>query len=148
MSSRFEPVALLAAPAGLLAARLLGIDPLAVWCAFAVCVVLPGWGAMRLLRVERELGLGGAAVVATSLGLAIWIAPLAAAFLAGLPLGAPLAVVIGAGVLLCLAALTRPVLFERMRWWEVVAGALAAAAFAFVAWRLSSGILSDALFHV
>ena len=148
MSSRFEPVALLAAPAGLLAARLLGIDPLAVWCAFAVCVMLPGWGAMRLLRVERGLGLGGAAVVSTSLGLAIWIAPLAAAFLAGLPLGAPLAVVIGAGVLLCLAALTRPVLFERVRWWEVVAGALAAAAFAFVAWRLSTGIISDALFHV
>ncbi|HEX2586658.1 MAG TPA: DUF6541 family protein [Gaiellales bacterium] len=148
MSSRFEPVALLAAPAGLLAARLLGIDPLAVWCAFAVCVMLPGWGAMRLLRVERELGLAGASAVATALGLAVWIAPLAAAFAAGLPLGAPLAVVLGAGVLLCLAAVTRPLLFERVEWWEVVAGAVAAAAFAFVAWRLSTGIISDALFHV
>ncbi|HEY0386863.1 MAG TPA: DUF6541 family protein [Gaiellales bacterium] len=148
MSSRFEPVALLAAPAGLLAARLLGIDALAVWCAFAVCVMLPGWGAMRLLRVERELGLAGAAVVSTSLGLAVWIAPLAAAFVAGLPLGAPLAVVIAAGVVLCLAALTRPLLFERVEWWEVVAGALAAAAFGLVAWRLSTGIISDALFHV
>jgi hypothetical protein len=148
MSSRFEPVALLAAPAGLLAARLLGIDPLAVWCAFAVCVMLPGWGAMRLLRVERELGLAGASAVATALGLAVWIAPLAAAFAAGLSLGAPLAVVLGAGVLLCLAAVTRPLLFERVEWWEVVAGAVAAAAFAFVAWRLSTGIISDALFHV
>jgi len=148
MSSRFEPVGLLAAPAGLLAARLLGIDPLAVWCAFVVTVMLPGWGAMRLLRVERELGLAGAAVVSTSLGLAIWIAPLAAAFAAGLPLGAPLAVVLAAGVLLCAAALTRPLLFDRVRWWEVAAGAVAAAAFAFVAWRLSTGIISDALFHV
>src|SRR5919206_2871780 len=100
MSSRFEPVALLAAPAGLLAARLLGIDPLAVWCAFAVCVMIPGWGAMRLLRVERELGLSGAAVVSTALGLAVWIAPLAAAFLAGLPLTAPLVAVVAAGAAL------------------------------------------------
>jgi len=76
--------------------------------------MLPGWGAMRLLRVERELGLAGAMAVSTSLGLAIWIAPLAAAFAAGLPLGAPLAVVLGAGVLLCLAAVTRPLLFERV----------------------------------
>src|SRR4051794_35945293 len=137
MSSRFEPVALLAAPAGLLAARLLGIDPLAVWCAFVVTVMLPGWGAMRLLRVERELGLAGAAAVSTSLGLAVWIAPLAAAFAAGLPLGAPLAVVIGAGVVLCLAAVTRPLLFDRVRWWEVVAGAVAAAAVALVGWGAS-----------
>ena len=67
MSSRLEPAALLVAPAVLVAARLAGIDALAVWCAFAVCVMLPGWGAMRLLRVERGLGLSGAAVVSTSL---------------------------------------------------------------------------------
>ena len=90
MSSRFEPAALLVAPAGLLLTRAAGIDVLAVWFAFAVCVMLPGWGAMRLLRVERELGLAGAAVVSTSLGLAVWIAPLAAAFLVHLPLSAPL----------------------------------------------------------
>jgi hypothetical protein len=148
MSSRFEPVALLVAPAGLVAARLLGLDAVSVWCAFAVCVMLPGWGAMRLLRVERELGLAGAAVVSTSLGLAVWIAPLAAAFLVHLPLAAPLAVVLVAGLVLCAAAVTRPLLFDRVTWWEVVVGALSAAAFAFLAWRLSTGIISDALFHV
>src|SRR5436309_4121974 len=100
MSTRLELPALLAAPAGLLVARALGIDAVAVWCAFAVCVMVPGWGAMRLLRVERELGLSGAAVVSTALGLAIWIAPLAAAFLVGLPLTAPLAAVVAAGAVL------------------------------------------------
>jgi hypothetical protein len=148
MSSRFEPAALLAAPAGLVAARLLGLDAVSVWCAFVVCVMLPGWGAMRLLRVERELGLAGAAVVSTTLGLAVWIAPLAAAFVVHLPLAAPLAVVLAAGVALCAVAVTRPLLFDRVTWWEVVTGALSAAAFAFLAWRLSTGIVSDALFHV
>src|SRR4051812_41210441 len=97
MSSRLEPAALLVAPAVLVAARLAGIDALAVWCAFAVCVMLPGWGAMRLLRIERGLGLSGAAVVSPSLGLAIWIAPLAAAFVVHLPLTAPLVAVLIAG---------------------------------------------------
>src|SRR3954447_19915100 len=148
MSSRLEPAALLVAPAVLVAARLAGIDPLAVWCAFAVCVVLPGWGAMRLLRIERGLGLSGAAVVSTSLGLAIWIAPLAAAFVVHLPLTAPLVAVLIAGAVLCSLALTRPLLFDRVSVWEAVAGALAAGLFAFLAWRISTGVISDALFHV
>ena len=71
MSSRLELPALIAAPVVLVLARVLGIDAVAVWCAFAVCVLIPGWGAMRLLRVERELGLSGAAVVSTALGLAV-----------------------------------------------------------------------------
>jgi hypothetical protein len=148
MSSRLELPALLAAPVGLLLTRLLGIDALAVWCAFAVCVMLPGWGAMRLLRVERELGLAGAAVVSTALGLAVWIAPLAAAFAAGLPLSAPLVAVLLAGVVLCGWAVTRPLLFERVLPYEAAAGALAAIAFAFLSWRISTGVISDALFHV
>ena len=148
MSSRLEPAALLVAPAVLVAARLAGIDALAVWCAFAVCVMLPGWGAMRLLRIERGLGLSGAAVVSTSLGLAIWIAPLAAAFAVHLPLTAPLVAVLIAGVVLCSVAVTRPLLFDRVSVWEAVAGALAAGLFAFIAWRISTGVISDALFHV
>ena len=148
MSSRFEPAALAVAVAGLLASRLLGLDAIAVWCAFVVCVVAPGWGAMRLLRVERGLGLAGAAVVSTSLGLAVWIAPLAAAFAVHLPLGAPLATVLLAGLVMCGMAFRRPLLLERLPWWEAAAGARAAGAFAFVAWRLSSGVISDALFHV
>jgi hypothetical protein len=148
MSSRLEPAALLVALAVLVAARLAGIDALAVWSAFAVCVMLPGWGAMRLLRIERGLGLSGAAVVSTSLGLAIWIAPLAAAFAVHLPLTAPLVAVLIAGVVLCGVAVTRPLLFDRVSVWEAVAGALAAGLFAFVSWRISTGIISDALFHV
>src|SRR6476646_1791682 len=131
MSSRLEPAALLVAPAVLVAARLAGINALAVWSAFAVCVMLPGWGAMRLLRVERGLGLAGAVVVSTSLGLAVWIAPLAAAFAVHLSLGAPLATVLLAGLVMCGLAFRRPLLLERMPWWEAAAGALAAAAFAF-----------------
>jgi hypothetical protein len=148
MSSRFEPAALAAAVAGLLAARLLGLDAVAVWCAFVLCVMAPGWGAMRLLRVERGLGLAGTAVVSTSLGLAVWIAPLAAAFAVHLPLGAPLATVLLAAAVMCGLALRRPLLLERLPWWEPVVGAAAAAAFAFLAWRLSTGVISDALFHV
>src|SRR5262245_35844716 len=148
MSSRFEPAALAVAVAGLLASRLLGLDAIAVWCAFVVCVVAPGWGAMRLLRVERGLGLAGALVVSTSLGLAVWIAPLAAAFAVHLSLGAPLLTVLLAGLVMCGLAVRRPLLLERLPWWEAAAGALAAGAFAFLAWRLSTGLISDALFHV
>jgi hypothetical protein len=148
MSSRLELPALIAAPVVLVLARVLGIDAVAVWCAFAVCVLIPGWGAMRLLRVERELGLSGAAVVSTALGLAVWIAPLAAAFLVGLPLTAPLVAVLGAGAIMAGIAVTRPLLLERVAWYEVLAGGAAAVAFAFLSWRISTGVISDALFHV
>jgi hypothetical protein len=148
MTTRTEPAVLLVAPAGLIAARVVGLDVVAVWCAFAVCVLLPGWGALRLLRVERELGLAGSAPAAAALGLAVWTPPLAAAFIVHLPLGVPLVVVLGAGAVLCGLALVRPPLLERAPWWEVAVGALAAGAFAFLAWRLSTGVISDALFHV
>jgi hypothetical protein len=148
MTTRTEPAVLLAAPAGLIVARVIGLDVVAVWCAFAVCVLLPGWGALRLLRVERELGLAGSAPAAAALGLAVWTPPLAAAFIAHLSLGVPLVVVLAAGAVLCGVALVRPPLLERAPWWEVAAGTLAAGAFAFLAWRLSTGVISDALFHV
>ena len=148
MTTRTEPAVLLAAPAGLIVARVVGLDVVAVWCAFAVCVLLPGWGALRLLRVERELGLAGSAPAAAALGLAVWTPPLAAAFIVHLSLGVPLVVVLGAGAVLCGLALVRPPLLERAPWWEVAAGTLAAGAFAFLAWRLSTGVISDALFHV
>jgi hypothetical protein len=148
MTTRTEPAVLLAAPAGLIVARVVGLDVVAVWCAFAVCVLLPGWGALRLLRVERELGLAGSAPAAAALGLAVWTPPLAAAFIAHLSLGVPLVVVLAAGAVLCGVALVRPPLLERAPWWEVAAGTLAAGAFAFLAWRVSTGVISDALFHV
>jgi uncharacterized protein DUF6541 len=148
MTTRTEPAVLLAAPVGLIAARLLGVDVIAVWCAFAVCVLVPGWGALRLLRVERELGLAGSGPAAAALGLAVWTPPLAATFIVHLSLGVPLTVVVGAGVVLCGLALVRPPLLEKAPWWEIAAGALAAGLFAFLAWRMSTGVISDALFHV
>jgi hypothetical protein len=148
MLNRTEAAALLAAPAGLIVSRLLGLEAVAVWCAFAVCVLLPGWGALRLLRVERELGLAGAGPAAAAVGLAVWTPPLAAALIVHLPFDAPLTVVLAATVVLCGLALFRPLLLERVPWWEVAAGAASAVAFAFLAWRLSTGIVSDALFHV
>src|SRR5437764_1808294 len=113
MTTRTEPAVLLAAPAGLIVARVVGVDVVAVWFAFAVCVLLPGWGALRLLRVERELGLAGAAPAAAALGLAVWTPPLAAAFVAHFSLGVPLAVVLAAAAALCGLALKRPLLLER-----------------------------------
>src|SRR3954462_14112100 len=124
MSSRLEPAALLVAPAVLVAARLAGIDPLAVWCAFAVCVVLPGWGAMRLLRIERGLGLSGAAVGSTSLGLAIWIAPRAAPVVVQPPLAAAVGGGLVAGAVLGSAAGAGALLFGRVAGLEALAGAL------------------------
>src|SRR6478609_6008442 len=76
------------------------------------------------------------------------IAALAAAFAVHLPLTAPLVAVLIAGVVLCGVAVTRPQLFDRVSVWEAVAGALAAGLFAFVSWRISTGVISDALFHV
>ncbi|MDX6534101.1 MAG: hypothetical protein QOF68_1845 [Gaiellales bacterium] len=148
MRARAEAAALIAAPLGLLAARALGSDPLAVWFGFAVCILLPGWAAVRLLRLERILGLAGSIVAATALGLAVWTPPLAAAFVGRTSFGPALAVVLGATAVLCVAALRRPLLLELPAWWEALAGAVGAAAFGFVAWRLSTGVISDALFHV
>ena len=146
MTTRTEPAVLLAAPAGLIAARLLGVDVIAVWCAFAVCVLVPGWGALRLLRVERELGLAGSAPAAAALGLAVWTPPLAATFIAHLSLGVPLTVVVGARRGAMWAGAVRPPLLEKAPWWEIAAGALAAGLFAFLTWRMSTGVISDALF--
>ena len=115
MTTRTDPAVLLAAPAGLIAARLLGVDAVAVWCAFAVCVLLPGWGALRLLRVERELGLAGAGPAAAALGLAVWTPPLAAAFVVHLSLGVPLTVVVAAGALLCGSATLVPIRIAQQR---------------------------------
>jgi hypothetical protein len=119
-----------------------------VWFGFAVCILLPGWAAVRLLRLERILGLAGSIVAATALGLAVWIPPLAAAFVGHTSFGPPFAVVLAATVVMSAAALRRPLLLELPAWWEALAGAAAAAAFGFVAWRLSTGVISDALFHV
>ena len=65
-----------------------------MWCAAAIVVLVPGWAAVRLLRLERHVGMSGAIPVAFGLGLAVWTVPLAVAFLFTLPFGYPLAAVL------------------------------------------------------
>jgi len=94
MTTRAEVAVLGLLPLGLLAARALALDGPAVWCAAAIVVLVPGWAAVRLLRLERHVGMSGAIPVAFGLGLAVWTMPLAVAFLFTLPFGYPLAAVL------------------------------------------------------
>src|SRR6476646_5707254 len=117
--------------AGLLLARGLGLDAIAVWLAFVLVLLLPGWLALRALELEGELGRAGCAPVAAALGLVAWGPPLALAYLIGLPLG----FVIGA-VACEIAALAiglrRPPALPSAGAWELGAGSVAVAAFAYL----------------
>ena len=97
MRTRAEPAVLLAVPLGLLAARLLDLAAPAVWLAACAVLLVPGWGLMRLLRLERHAGFGGALPVCLALGLVMWTPALAVGFLLQLPFGAVLAMAVAAG---------------------------------------------------
>jgi hypothetical protein len=148
MSARAEVAVLGLLPLGLLASRALGLDAPAVWFAAFVCVLVPGWAAVRLLRLDRHVGLSGAIPVSFGLGLAVWTVPLAVAFLLTLPFGYPLVAVIMLGWGGMAIALRRTVALEPVPPVELAAGAGASLAFAFLTWRLSTGVVGDALFHV
>ncbi len=148
MSTRAEVAVLGLLPLGLLAARALALDGPAVWCAAAIVVLVPGWAAVRLLRLERHVGMSGAIPVAFGLGLAVWTVPLAVAFLFTLPFGYPLAAVLIIGWGGMAYALRRPLALEPVPLVEIAAGAASSVAFAFLTWRLSTGVVGDALFHV
>jgi hypothetical protein len=148
MTNRAEPATLLAVPLGLLASRALGLDAPAVWFAAAVALVVHGWGLMRLLRLERHAGLGGALPVSIALGLVVWTPALALGFLVHLPFGAVLALAVAAGWIMAVAALRRPPALESVTRLELAAGLGSSLAFAFLTWRLSTGVVGDALFHV
>jgi len=148
MRTRAEPAVLLAVPLGLLAARLLDLAAPAVWLAACAVLLVPGWGLMRLLRLERHAGFGGALPVCFALGLVMWTPALAVGFLLELPFGAVLAMAVAAGWAAALAALRRPVALEPVPLGELAAGLVASVAFGFVTWRLSTGVVGDALFHV
>jgi len=148
MSTRAEVAVLGLLPLGLLAARALALDGPAVWCAAAIVVLVPGWAAVRLLRLERHVGMSGAIPVAFGLGLAVWTMPLAVAFLFTLPFGYPLAAVLILGWGGMAYALRRPLALEAVPLVEIAAGAASSVAFAFLTWRLSTGVVGDALFHV
>ena len=148
MSTRAEVAVLGLLPLGLLAARALALDGPAVWCAAAIVVLVPGWAAVRLLRLERHVGMSGAIPVAFGLGLAVWTVPLAVAFLFTLPFGYPLAAVLILGWGAMAYALRRPLALEAVPLVEIAAGAAASVAFAFLTWRLSTGVVGDALFHI
>jgi hypothetical protein len=144
---RLELAAAAALAAGLLGARGLGLAAVAVWLAFVLVLLLPGWLALRALELEPELGRAGSAPVAAALGLVAWGPPLALAYLIGLPLG----FVIG-GLACEIAALAafvrRPSQLPRAPARELVAGAAGVAAFAYLGWRLSLSVVGDGLFHV
>jgi hypothetical protein len=148
MTTRAEPAVLVAVPLGLLATRLLDLDAPAVWLAACAVLLVPGWGLMRLLRLERHAGIGGALPVCFALGLAVWTPALAVGFLLDLPFGAVLAMAVVAGWGAAFAAIRRPPAFDRVPATELAAGLVASLAFGFVTWRLSTGVVGDALFHV
>ncbi len=133
--------------AGLLVARGLGLDALAVWFACGLVLLLPGWLALRALELEGDLGRAGCAPVAAALGLVVWGAPLALAYVFVLPLGfVLLGVAAEVGVLG--ACIRRPAQLPAAGRREVAAGAAGIAAFAYLSWRLSLPVVGDGLFHV
>jgi hypothetical protein len=144
---RLELAAVAAMVAGLLAARGLGLDALAVWCACGLVLLMPGWLALRALELEGELGRAGSAPVAAALGLVVWAPPLAAAYLFGLPLGFVIAAVV-AEIGLLLAAVRRAGCLPSAGRLELWGGAAGVAAFAYLGWRLSLPVVGDGLFHV
>jgi hypothetical protein len=145
---RGELIALIALAACLVAGRALAWDALAVWAAAGLLLVAPGWCALRAVGLEADLGRAGAAPVAAALSLAVWTPPLAAAYLLGLTLTFVIAAVIAATALLALAVRGAPLALPRAGAVEVAGGALATGAFAYLAWRISTPVVGDALFHV
>jgi hypothetical protein len=144
---RLELAAVAATAAGLLVARGLGLDAIAVWLAFVLVLLLPGWLALRALELEDELGRAGSAPVAAALGLVAWGPPLALALLFGLPLGFVIAAV-ACEIAALAACVRRPSALPAAPVWERSAGALGVAAFAYLGWRLSLPVVGDGLFHV
>jgi hypothetical protein len=144
---RWELLGLAVLAACLAVARALALDALAVWAAAALVGLAPGWFLLRAMAAERELGRAGAAPAAAALSLAVWAPPLAVAYVLGLTLTFVLAVVLLATA--GLVALVRaPPAMPRAGIGEQAAGALLVAAFAYLAWRISTPVVGDALFHV
>src|SRR5215218_2940444 len=147
MSALGRGIALATIVAALAAARLLDLPAPAVWAAALVAVLVPGWALVRLLALEEELGIAGSAAVASGLGVAVWAPGLAVALAFGLSFGAAELVTAAIAVPAVAAALVRPAPRWRASRAEVAGGALAAAGFAYLSWRLSTGVVGDALFH-
>ena len=126
-------------------AEVLPMEIAAGWGAL-VAIGLPGWAAVRLLRLDRRLGTAEAVALAPLGGIAAWAPPLALAFLTGLPFVAVLIVVLVASAVgLALCEPFRPELVERR---EAAGMGLAALLAGAVGWYYQGGIgAGDALFH-
>ncbi len=148
MRIRAEFAALIAAPVGLLLTRAVGFEPGAVWFAAAVMLLIPGWCCVRLLQLDGVLGRAGAVPSSATLGLAVWVPPLAVTFAFHLPFGVTLVSVLVATAVLAVLTLRQPLRFAPTRPYEVLSGAVLALLFGVVSWRLSTGVIGDALFHV
>jgi hypothetical protein len=133
---------------GLPVTRSVGPVALSVWIAAALVVLLPGWAALRLMRLERHAGLSGALPCCFALGLAVWTPPLAFAFALHLPFGWALVLTMIATVAMLVPALRRPPAFEPVGREELAAGLIGSIGFGYLTWRLSTGVVGDALFHV
>jgi hypothetical protein len=144
---RAELAAVIALAACLGAGRALGWDALAVWGAAGLVLLVPGWCALRAVGLESTLGRAGAAPVAAALSLAVWTPPLAAAYLLGQSLAVVIAVVLAAAAALLLVV-RAPLDLPRAGAVEIAAGAVPVAAFAYLAWRISTPVVGDGLFHV
>jgi hypothetical protein len=144
---RGELIALISLAVCLAVGRALAWDALAVWAAAGLVLVAPGWCALRTAGLERDLGRSGSVPVAAALSLAVWAPPLAVAYLLGLTLTAAIAAVLLLTALL-LVTVREPSALPRAGALEVGGGAVAVAAFAYLAWRISTPIVGDALFHV
>ena len=144
---RGELIGLAALVACLAGARLLALDAAAVWAAGGLVLLAPGWLLLRAMGLERDLGRAGAAPVAATLSLAVWAPPLAVAYLAGLTLTVVLVAVLGITAALVVVVRVPAALPPAGRP-EVAGASVLVAAFAYLAWRLSTSPVGDALFHV
>ena len=119
-----------------------------MWFAAAVMILIPGWCCVRLLQLDGVLGRAGAVPSSATLGLAVWVPPLAVTFAFHLPFGVTLVSVLVATLVLAVLTLRQPLRFAPTRPYELLSGAALALLFGFLSWRLSTGVIGDALFHV
>ena len=117
---------------------------LAMLPAFALAVVLPGIAVVRVAGFDDRLLPSTTLAAVPVLGLAAWIVPLGVALFAGLPLDAPLGLLLVASAL-ALALVERPFpRFGAEQLWMLGAGALTSV----LAARWAEPVLqSDGLFH-
>jgi hypothetical protein len=117
---------------------------LAVALAFALVLGLPGYATLRLTGLDRPLGGVGTLALIAPAGLALWLLPLAVAFVVHTSLDVVAAfVLIASAVALGVSDVPRPLRASR----EVIGLCAVAAATGALASRWERSLVGDALFH-